>query len=122
MGAVDVVNLGPGTLRVEMRAGTSPVIDVQPNDFMTKLGTSAQDMSVLLRTADPAADLIRILASAKAFRFSAQASYVDPADPSADEQIIFDYDAEADTLTFAPDVTFSGTVNISGAVTIPDGT
>ncbi len=121
-GAIDVVSLGPGTLRVEMRAGDSPTVDVQPNNFMTKNGSSAQDLSFLVRTADPAADLLRILTSAKTLRLSAQASYVDPTDPSAAEQIIFDYNAETDALTFSPDVTFGGTVNISGAVTIPDGT
>jgi hypothetical protein len=121
MGAVDVVNLGPGTLRVEMRPGAAPVIDVQPNNFMPVLGTDQQAMSLLLRTGDPTVDLLRILAGVKTLRLSAQASYIDPTNPSAAEQIIFDYAADTDILTFSPDVTFSGTVNISGAVTIPDG-
>src|SRR5690242_4439028 len=105
MGAVDVVNLGPGTLRVEMRPGTAPVIDVQPNDFMPVRGSSAQAMSFLLRTGDPTADMLRILAGVKTLRLSAQASYIDPTNPSAAEQIIFDYAADTDILTIAPDVT-----------------
>jgi hypothetical protein len=109
VGAVDVVNLGPGTLRVEMRAGTSPVVDVQPNDFMTKRGTSEQSLSFLIRTADPAADLVRILASAKTLQLSAQASYVNANNPSAAEQVIFSYNAVTDTLDISP-----ATVNIPG--------
>lgn len=109
---IEVKSLGPGSLRIELRPGLSPVIDVQPDSFMpTAGGSDAQTESIIIRTANPVVDLLRLVLATKTLRISAYDGFIDPTNIAAVEQPILDYNALTGALTITP------ATNIVGALT-----
>lgn len=89
--------------RVEVTPGLSGKVRVFPDGVaLVPGGQAAQELTYILDTGTPSADLLRILAHAKKFRLSMNNGALDSDNPATGEEVILEYDATTNQILLTP--------------------